>query len=271
MAVCVGSIYASKLVTFDITPGFHLSENIIRLARIFKCLSSCRAALETHYRAVQDNRTTIAAIYPNPTSASGDALPRLIYHGVVLRTGERFSTSLPDLGTRTTALYRATLGDADADGATEVVIKFSSRYGEAAHRLLSDANLAPKLHWCGPIVGGLTMVVMEHLEDGESIWRLRQGRKPIPIPESVLKDVEGALRLLHENGLVFGDFRDANVVVSKWRGFLVDFDWAGRDGEDRYPAALNRSNKWHPEVRAHGVMRKAHDDWQLEQLEAQLK
>ena len=176
-------------------------------------------------------------------------------------------TDLPDLAVGTTVLYRATFGDS----ATEVVVKFTGQYGEAAHRLLSDVNLAPKLHWCGPIIGGLTMVVMEHLEGSESIWQMQECLKPKPVADAVLKDAKGALKLLHKNGLVFGDFRDTNVVVSKGRGFLVDFDWAGKDGEDRYPAALNRSNKWHPEVRAHGVMRKAHDDWQLEQLEAQLK
>lgn len=273
MAVCVGSIYASRLVAFDITPGFHLSENIIRVARIFRCLSSCRAALAAHYREVQDNRTTIAAIYPDPTSASGDALPRLVYHGALLQNGEHVSTSLPDLGVGVTALYQVTLDDPDApDGATEVIVKFASRYGEAAHRLLSDAKLAPKLYWCGPIIGGLTMVVMQHLEDGVSIWRLREGAsRRRRVPEAVLEDVKAAVKLLHENGFVFGDLRDANVVLSKGRGVLVDFDWAGKDGEDRYPAALNESNGWHPEVRAHGVMRKAHDEYQLERLEAQLQ
>ncbi|EGO20791.1 hypothetical protein SERLADRAFT_477272 [Serpula lacrymans var. lacrymans S7.9] len=272
VAVCVGSIYASRLVAFNITPGFHLSENIIHAARIFRCLSSCRAALAAHYRAVQGNHVTIAAIYPDPTSVSGNALPCLTYHGVLLRTGEHVSTSLADLEVGTTALYRATLGDAATpDGATEVVVKFASRYGKAAHRLLSDAKLAPKLHWCEPIIGGLFMVVMDHLEDGASIWRLRNSSRPKPVPEAVLRDVKRALKLLHENRFVFGDLRDTNVVSSKEQGFLVDFDWAGKEGEDRYPAALNENNKWHAEVRAHAVMSKAHDDYQFEQLEAQLK
>ncbi len=61
-----------------------------------------------------------------------------------------------------------------------------------------------------------------------------------------MKGVRKALNLLHENGLVFGDVRDANAVVCKGRGFLVDFDWAGREDKDRYPAALNLANGWHP-------------------------
>ncbi|EGO20811.1 hypothetical protein SERLADRAFT_400023, partial [Serpula lacrymans var. lacrymans S7.9] len=111
---------------------------------------------------------------------------------------------------------------------------------------------------------------MDHLEDGASIWRLRNSSRPKPVPEAVLRDVKRALKLLHENRFVFGDLRDTNVVSSKEQGFLVDFDWAGKEGEDRYPAALNENNKWHAEVRAHAVMSKAHDDYQFEQLEAQL-
>jgi tRNA A-37 threonylcarbamoyl transferase component Bud32 len=118
------------------------------------------------------------------------------------------------------------------------------------------------------------MVVMQHLEDGVSIWRLREGTsRRRCVPEAVLDDAKGAVKLLHKNGFVFGDLRDAKDVLSKGRGVLVDFDCAGKDGEDRYPAALDERNGWHPqaEVRAHGVMRKAHDEYQLERLEAQLQ
>lgn len=93
------------------------------------------------------------------------------------------------------------------------------------------------------------MVIMEYLQDGVSLWRNREDpSRRRPVPGTVLEDVRNALDLLHENGWVFGDVRDANVVWYKGRGFLFDFDWAGRKGEDRYPA----------EVCVHAITRKIH-------------
>jgi len=46
----------------------------------------------------------------------------------------------------------------------------------------------------------------------------------------------------------------------------VDLDWPAKDGEGRYPAALNSDNTWHVDVSPYGIMQKAHDLWQLDQL-----
>jgi serine/threonine protein kinase len=76
------------------------------------------------------------------------------------------------------------------------------------------------------------------------------------------------MHLLHENNIVFGDLRDPNILydASKNLVVLVDFDWAGKDGESRYSAALNLSNAWPEEVLPYGIMYKAHDVWQLNRL-----
>lgn len=41
--VCIGSVYAMKLLVINLFLGFHASENIIRLADVFKALSRCRS------------------------------------------------------------------------------------------------------------------------------------------------------------------------------------------------------------------------------------
>ncbi|KIO17610.1 hypothetical protein M407DRAFT_84822 [Tulasnella calospora MUT 4182] len=93
--------------------------------------------------------------------------------------------------------------------------------------------------------------------------------KPNPVPERVLKDVGAALRLLHEGGFVFGDLRPPNIVLcernlqdggTEQGAMLVDFDWAGKDGEQRYPPSLNGSIWWPTGVKRGGGMRKEHDD-----------
>jgi serine/threonine protein kinase len=160
-------------------------------------------------------------------------------------------------------MYTATLGDANED----VIVKFTARYNEVAHRLLADADLAPRLHCCERVVGDLYMVAMERV-DGQSIWQLLEDKKPVP--PFISQEVGNAVRLLHENNIVFGDLRDANILydASEGRVVLVDFDWAGTDGKCRYPATLNPSTAWEEGVSPYSIMRKAHDIWQLNRLTA---
>ncbi|KAF8727267.1 hypothetical protein AX14_007435 [Amanita brunnescens Koide BX004] len=141
--------------------------------------------------------------------------------------------SPPQLGDATTVIYTATLGDADE----EVIVKFTARYSEVAHRLLAMAGLAPRLHSCDRVIGDLYMVVMERV-DGKSVWQLRQEK--MPLPAIISEEVSKAVGLLHENNIVFGDLRDPNILYDepKNRVVLVDFDWPGQDGESRYPATL---------------------------------
>jgi tRNA A-37 threonylcarbamoyl transferase component Bud32 len=162
-------------------------------------------------------------------------------------------------------MYIATLNGTDQ----EVVVKFTARYNKEAHSLLADAGFAPKLHFCECVVGNVYMVVMDRIE-GKSIWQLRQEK--IDTPAIVQEQVERAVAVLHGAGIVFGDLRDANIMYGQSGGsaegsvFLVDFDWAGKAGEGRYPATLNTDNCWEESVSAYGVMQKAHDLWQLDHL-----
>ena len=48
----------------------------------------------------------------------------------------------------------------------------------------------------------------------------------------------------HNKRLVCGDLRPPNVLFSGGKVFLIDFDWAGKEGEARYPRGLSRSVTW---------------------------
>ena len=39
----------------------------------------------------------------------------------------------------------------------------------------------------------------------------------------------------HNNGLVHGDLRSPNILLSGKAVMLIDFDWGGKDGEAHYP------------------------------------
>jgi hypothetical protein len=265
VAVCVGPVYVTKLLTLDLCLGFHASDNMIRLARVFAALARCRVDLKNYYDDVSRLASPrLSSLFPNPTPVDpSEPLPKLTYRQFLSRAGQPTS-ALVDLKDATTSMYIATLDDTNQ----EVIVKFTARYNEAAHRLLAKAQLAPALHFCGRVIGGLYMIIMDRV-DGRSIWQLQ--RDKTPIPAIVATKVEESLRLLHNEDIVFGDLRSNNIlyVASEDRVVLVDFDWPGKNGESRYPVTLNPGDDgktWAEDVLPYGIMHKAHDLWQLDRL-----
>jgi hypothetical protein len=118
----------------------------------------------------------------------------------------------------------------------DVYVKFTETYHKVAHETLAalDPPLAPKLYFADKIMGGVWMVVMEKLDCQSAENTFDQTTK---LPESVVADVETALRELHNKRLVFGDLRRPNIMVhwndkeEKWRAKLIDFDSCGTDFE----------------------------------------
>ncbi|TFK22705.1 hypothetical protein FA15DRAFT_681524 [Coprinopsis marcescibilis] len=271
-AVCVGPIYVSTLYTLDLALGVQASANATQLARVFNALSSARTDLINYYDEIPDSPSAssqLTAVYPDPTFVDARS-PPLTFSKFTARKGESTFT-IPNWCDSLTFIYNATL---DTTG-QEVVVKFTRRYNQAAHAILSNRGLAPKLHFCGRIVGELYMVVMDRVK-GMSLWELLQ--EGVPIPAFVLEKVEKAISYLHDANVVFGDLRDANILcfhseesdgLANRGVFLIDFDWAGKDGQDLYPATLNTENPWEESVRPLGVMRKAHDMWQVDRLKRQ--
>jgi RIO-like serine/threonine protein kinase len=97
------------------------------------------------------------------------------------------------------------------------------------------------------------MVVMEYLE-GSTAEQMYYKASP---PLSVCEDVQAAITTLHRKGLVFEDLRRPKVLNK--RAKLVDFDWCGRDGQDRYPTTLNTDIDWHKDVGRGMLMCKEHN------------
>ena len=182
--------------------------------------------------------------------------------------------------TRQSAIYLATMArprgadedtvmsssvDALAD-TSEVVVKFTAQYHPEAHRVLANKKLAPVLHACVPVCGGMLMVVMDYVQ-GETAWQAGNKRKPLPY--DVYKDIKDAVTLLHSENLVFCDLRTPNIMVvpggsgsdARDRGMLIDFDWVGVHGIGRYPASLDDGlNDWESSgVQRYGTVDKAHD------------
>jgi serine/threonine protein kinase len=105
--------------------------------------------------------------------------------------------------------------------------------------------------------GHLRMVVMEYL-DGMTA---NQAQKLDQLPPTFLDDVQRILNHLHNNDLVFGDVRSANIMITRnHKVKLVDFDWAAKAGVSHYPLLLSQHIRW-PDGVGDGlvVMEKQHD------------
>lgn len=169
----------------------------------------------------------LSCLFPNPTPVDpSNTSPKLTYQQVFSRTGQPTS-ALVDLKNTTTTTYIATLDDTNQ----EVIVKFTVRYNEAAHHLIASAQLTPRLHFCGPVVDDIYMIVMDRV-DGMSIWQLQEDK------HQLLQSFQPKLRrqwVLHNDDIVFGDLRSNNIlyVASEHRMVLVHFNWAGKNGQCR--------------------------------------
>ncbi|KAL1938443.1 hypothetical protein VTO73DRAFT_11683 [Trametes versicolor] len=242
---------------------------------VAKILQSIRAAVRTLHDSyevlsIKPIANSISHAPPHPTpvdEASNRALlsdlrfvDRFDYLGRQYqcadgRIVEEFSRSL----------FRARLGS-NGDG-SEVLVKFCFRYGEEAHRLLAahEPPLAPRLHACVPLLGGVTMVVMDIVpgfEDNVSLDKSAQ------LPSETMDDIKTALEVLHGAGLVHGDVRRPNVVAvprgdsGQMGAMLIDFDWAGENGKVLYPSRLNPDVDWAQGAQPGYPIQREHD-WEM--------
>ena len=221
-----------------------------RLVRVFTAVKFAVQSLRNQYGALTPDTSTSISASPSrllPSPMPLDEASQVIVKAV------RF-ISQPN---KHYFVFRGSYNDKD------VLIKFCDKYCEDAHKLLAsqDPPLAPRLHFCEQISGGSVMVVMDYIETLEVE---EQGSLRSTIRQAVSK----AKDLLHSRGLVHGDLRIPNILVDRYthRVMLCDFDWAGREGEARYPYGLNPSIAW-PVSPADGLLiKREYDDIMFESL-----
>ncbi|KAI0628162.1 hypothetical protein C8Q77DRAFT_475091 [Trametes polyzona] len=165
----------------------------------------------------------------------------------------------------------ASTGTAEAGGAQSepvaVVVKFAHTYSDVAHSLLADHSLAPKLWFCEKVPSvGMYVIVMDHLKD-------RQDAADRTMTATEHAALGNAVKLLHDQDLVFGDLRGPNVLLSDDGPVLIDFEWCGEEGVVCYPEDINMEDAigWHPDVFPGGKIKKEHDLHMLDVLGSEIK
>lgn len=222
---------------------------VYKLARMLNSLLSSSSALISFYDNLKRNEADATRFYPYPRhfELAGNA------------TGFRFVRAVSS----DKLVYHALAGSGVNKRA--IVVKFVKSYHAEAHRLLADAHLAPALLFVssghGLKIAGLSMIVMEKVK-GISLAELKTA------PQCVGEKVSDALKRLHERGIVFGDLQHSNVMAvlddqkQVVGGMLVDFDWCGKDGEEKYPVSLNSDFEWPAGVGMGTTMRVEHN-WEM--------
>ncbi|KAF8555881.1 hypothetical protein OG21DRAFT_1496013 [Imleria badia] len=159
------------------------------------------------------------------------------------------------------------------DSPKDILIKFVTSYGADAHQKMASTGFAPQLLYYGPInvtpdmpsYGDLRMVVMEYVKGLTLEDALKQGK----VSPDFKADLRRAFEQLHTAGYVFGNLQQRNVMVTREgtsTAQLINFDWAGKEGEVKYPLLISRSVDWPEGVRGLEYIREEHDLAMLDSL-----
>jgi hypothetical protein len=164
-------------------------------------------------------------------------------------------------------VFRARLSDGRL-----VLVKFSVRYSEDAHRAACRHNFAPTLYAVNRVYDWY-MIVME---DKSAVYSTlfdfkRVNRHELPVLMEVQRQVKTSLTALHKSGYVHGDVRDVNVLVRNAKEseddpytLLVDWEWAGPIGNTTYPANMSHERINRPPDALGGTkITTEHDLWMV--------
>eukprot|EP00301_Raphidiophrys_heterophryoidea_P028011 c993_g1_i1.p1 GENE.c993_g1_i1~~c993_g1_i1.p1 ORF type:complete len:600 (+),score=102.88 c993_g1_i1:104-1801(+) len=74
-------------------------------------------------------------------------------------------------------------------------------------------------------------------------------------------DILQAIEHLHAKGIVHGDIRISNMIFNANGGSLIDYDFAGKNGEHKYPSQYNVAADYnrHPEAKPDSALEFKHD------------
>ncbi|KXZ51283.1 hypothetical protein GPECTOR_13g770 [Gonium pectorale] len=285
----VWTIYQNRIAYSPLTPSYYLANELHNTANLWKLM----AVLAAYTKAVQE----LSSAHTAMCNLDANALDRLAHLRVAAQVVEGQGGPVVRPCTLPYSLVDESLGLSDisfhgpgllyvarqrVEGGEErrVLVKFvAGRYGAEVHRAWHAAGVAPALYDVRS-VGGNTyvMVIMELLSPEDGWTPLGQapqhgGGKPlIDAVREALKRAHAAPLAKLGQKAVHGDVRCPNILVrgagSGSAGLdvrIIDYDWAGPDGEATYPQAmLSPAIRWHDHVHPGAVMRQEHDTFLLD-------
>ena len=233
---------------FGLDTSVYENDMAIRLARAFGAFRIAFDKLRNYYqelsKSLEPRKRDLRVTFPYPESWAAGGEVKLTYQ------------SRPD---NNKLIFLATT----ADGVT-VLVKFTRRYSEAAHRHCAEAGVAPKLLGFRSLPAGWYMAIMEYLDP--NTYRVLG---PSDHSDSdLVAGIQDVVKILHDGGYVHGDIQPVNMMTrNRWTSpekvgnlFLIDFHWAGLEGSVQYPPNIGvTSVKRHEGAKDGKSIEKVHD------------
>ncbi|KAG6877125.1 hypothetical protein C0993_010077 [Termitomyces sp. T159_Od127] len=213
---------------FDLTTPWKEKQGRYEMASILDALVETTKFIENHYASIFEQKDDkFCRKYPFLSSYRDDVEQK-------------------DVG----FIYDAQLGEdkllfsATTDTKEPIVIKFTMQYSVDAHKHLAQLGVTPRIRQSIRISAEWLAIIMDW-SNYTSLYELGC-RLSKPQRDKVRSRVRDIVQELHRGCFVHGDIRDANFLVDiasleddVVRVHLIDFDWAGRIGEAKYPSGLN--------------------------------
>ena len=199
-------------------------EAMIRIARIFKALKEAIGVIRQYYRnipvAVRQPRFPIFQSFYKGNIEYKEAIKRHTFKGTL---------TYPDKPSE------------------PVFVTFVKRYSRETHELMDFHGYAPKLIHYEERVGGTqyTVIVMEYIPDAMPLDKLLLEEDELEEDEEdrIRRRCTKALKVMHNNGFCHGKISSKSILGKVQNDdvqiFIVNYKWAGRQGEARYPLSAD--------------------------------
>lgn len=284
----MGCVFTSNVIAQRLTDYLWIGNSRViddaiplRLGRIFYSLRLAVDELRQYYFDLPSTTVKDSRFYPSITSYTSGTKTVNFRYLRPLESDKACVTFLaveisPSTGEDDRGHENVEVDEEDYDdNGRKFVVKFVERYGEAAHKLLESKNLAPELLYYGLIsndpklcYGNRSMVVMEFIEGrvAHEEW------DDEPIPDAVREKIREAVDLLHSQSFVHGDLRKTNFMIQDGSGApeervrIIDFDWAGKESEVRYPLHLSANAYGVDGIADYELIKHEHDKAMISKL-----
>lgn len=245
---------------FDLTTHCKVRADREAIASSLDAFMEAVARIESHYKSIKTAVTNTPRAFGAAVDDGARGLPCKIHYedagrDIWVAFDERIDDKL---------VFAAHTAEPEK---AEVLVKFADRYSADAHRHLAEHGAAPRLRGCFPVAGGWLAVVMEESEY-EQLFAIAPELTPAEQAKVQVR-VREIIDTLHAGGFVHGDVRSTNLLIdpasldgtaSDVKIHVIDYDWAGPDGEATYPIGINRLSVTRPDGAEDGkLITKAHD------------
>ena len=227
----------------------HNEDAIIRIARIFKALKEAIRKIRQYYWNV-------------PVSQPRFPIFQSFYKGNI-----QYKEAIkPYMFKGNLTYYNGTRKDV-------VIVTFVKQYSREAHELMNFYGYAPKLIHYEERVGGTqyTAIVMKYIPDARPLDEFleyeAEHNRNNEIKKLACTRCTEALKVMHDNGFCHGKILSKSILGKKVQNgdvkiFIVNYKWAGRQGEATYPLSADIPEGFQPG----DLITRDQDKEQLEEL-----